>query len=255
MPSKKVPLVNNEIYHIFNRAIEGKDIFQNDSDRFRFVFSLYEMNDKNAVNMRDRRLRKKLFEELPEVEPREVSLGSTSGNLRYFKREKLVEILVFTLMPNHYHLIVRQLVDNGISLFMKKLSNGYTGYFNEKYDRKGRGSLFQSRFKAVYVATNEQFLNLVCYIFTNPLELLDKEWKEKGAEDFKKARNFLENKYKWSSYFDCIGKKNFPSVTERDFLIKVFESPEKLKESVRNWILYKLETRDNFEKIKDLILE
>ena len=243
MPSKKVPLVNDEIYHIFNRAIEGKDIFQNDSDRFRFVFSLYEMNDERAVEMRDR------------IERRRTCGGSTSAGLINLEREKLVEILVFTLMPNHYHLIARQLVDNGISSFMKKLSNGYTGYFNEKYDRKGRGSLFQGRFKAVHIATDEQFLNLVCYIFTNPLELLDKKWKEKGVEDFEKARNFLENKYKWSSYLDCINKKNFPSVTRREFLIEAFEGPEKLKESVRNWILYKSETRDNFEKIKDLILE
>jgi len=245
MLSKKVPFVNGEIYHIFNRAIEGKDLFQDDSDRFRFVFSLYEMNDVNFVDMRQR------------TKQRQAHIANTHTKVEpsYVKREKLVELMVFTLMPNHYHLIVRQLAYNGISLFMKKLSNGYTGYFNEKYDRKGRGSLFQGRFKSVHVATDEQFLNLVRYIFTNPLELLNKRWKEEGVENLTEAENFLENKHKWSSYLDCIGKKNFPSVTERTFLMEAFEGPENLKESIKDWILYKSEIRDNFENIKDLILE
>lgn len=241
MPSKRPQFVTGEFYHIFNRGVEKRDIFQQIADYFRFIFCLYELNDKGLVNMRNRiknRKDKKYRGATPVSKP----------------KEPLVEIIVFCLMPNHYHLVLRQLVDGGISLFMKKLGDSYVGYFNEKYNRKGMGSLFQDRFKAVHIKDDNQFFNLICYIFTNPIELFKKNWKEVGVKNPEKAIKFLES-YRWSSFLDCIGISNFPSVTKRDFIMEFFESSTKIKESVENWILHKTELKKGYENIRDIILE
>ena len=240
MASKRPQLVNGEIYHIFNRGVEKRNIFQQISDYFRFIFCLYELNDKNLVKMRTR---------LKEQKQRK-----NTGRTRAIRRKPLVEILAFCLMPNHYHLVLRQLVDGGISLFMKKLGDSYVGYFNQKYNRKGMGSLFQGRFKAIHIKTNDQLINLICYIFTNPIELLEESWKEVGVANPQKAIEYLGS-YRWSSYLDCLGKPNFPSVTERDFLMRVFRGPANIKKFVEGWILYKAQLRKNYQKIKNLTLE
>ena len=240
MSSNRPQFVTGEIYHIVNRAIEGRNLFQQISDYFRFIFCLYELNDKNLVKMRSR--------------IKERRERKRTGRTRAIKREPVVEIIAFCLMPNHYHLVVRQLVNGGISLLMKKLGDSYVGYFNQKYNRKGRGSIFQGRFKAIHVKTNNQFINLICYIFTNPIELLEKTWKEKGVKNPEKAIRYLES-YQWSSYLDCLGKPNFPSVTQRDFLMKVFRGSENIKKFVEGWILYKSEAQKGYVEIKNLTLE
>ncbi len=235
MPNIQRIFINGEIQHLFNRGVEKRDIFMEDSDRFRFIFCLYECNDANFVIMRNR-INDRIF--------RKNYIGATYANLPAFqtKRELLVEIVAFVLMGNHYHLVVRQLVDGGISLFMKKLSNSYTGYFNDKYERKGVGALFQGRFKSVHVKGDGQFLHLIEYLFSNPVEIIEPEWKMRGAQDVQKAIEFV-NDYKWSSYQDSIGVKNFPSVTEREFLWQVFGAnkgidagQKNIKEYVAEWI-------------------
>lgn len=240
MPTLTREFIVGDIYHLFNRGVEKRQIFMDESDRFRFVFSLYECNDANFVIMRNR-INDRLFRK------NYISknhIGDTYANLPAFqtKREMLVEIIAFVLMPNHYHLIVRPLVEGGVSLFMKKLSNSYTGYFNDKYERKGMGALFQSAFKAVRVEGDGQFLHLAEYLFANPVEIIDPGWKDRGAQDIKKAIEFVNN-YKWSSYSDSIGIDNFPSVTARDFLWQVFGGKDgisaghqNVKQYVEEWI-------------------
>lgn len=239
MSSTRVQFINGGDYHLVNRAIEGQMLFREIADYFRFMFCLYELNDKNLVKMRDR---------IEERKARKKYTGLTRAS-----RKPLVEILAVCLMPNHYHLIVRQIVDNGISEFMRKLGDSYVGYFNEKHKRKGRGSIFQGHFKAVYIKTIRQFISTICYVFTNPVELIEKDWKEVGAKNSQKAINFLES-YKWSNYLDCIGKKNFSSVTNRKFIFEVFGGAENLKRAVENWILYKAQFKNAWEKNKDLFL-
>ncbi|MBI2450705.1 MAG: transposase [Candidatus Nealsonbacteria bacterium] len=245
MPITRPKLVTGEYYHIYNRGVEKRDIFLNTADFFRFIFCLYELNDKNMVVMRDRMEERKIR--------KKTSIGETHGCYNR-RRELLVEIIAFCLMPNHYHLVLRQLVDGGISLFMKKLSNSYTGYFNEKYERKGAGSLFQGCFKGVHVGNDKQLMSLVAYIFTNPVELVEKNWKEGGARDPRKTVEFLKN-YRWSSYLDYIGITNFSSVTKRDFITEFFGSPEKIKEFVESWILYKTELKKGFYDMRDLTMD
>ena len=144
-------------------------------------------------------------------------------------------------MPNHIHLLVRQRKDDGITQFMRKFGAGYATYFNKKYNRKGH--LFQGRFRAVHVKTNDQLKIEFAYVHTNGIALIEPKWKEMGIKNPRKVIKFLEN-YKWSSYPDYIGKKNFPSVTERDFMLKIMGGKEGCKKFIENWIKYKKNIRD-----------
>lgn len=240
MPIKRPQFVNGEIYHIVNRGVEKRIIFSQQIDYFRFVSGLFEFNNRNAVSIRNRLKERK-------------NRGLTSVTSVDSPRELLVEVIGFCLMPNHFHLVLRQLMEDGISIFMQKLGNGYVGYFNLKYDRVG--SLFQGRFKAVHIRNNDQLINTVCYVHTNPVEILEPNWKKKGVKNPKKAIKFLESSYRWSSYPDYIGKKNFPSVTHRDFISQVYDGPNNLKKFVRSWVCYKSELNKGLDGLRDLILE
>lgn len=102
---------------------------------------------------------------------------------------------------------------------MQKFGSGYTNFFNSKYKRNGH--LFQGKFKAEHIDNNEYLKNVFVYIHTNPISLIEPNWKEKGIKNPQAALKFLKE-YRWSSYPDYIGKKNFPSVTERNFGLKIF---------------------------------
>jgi putative transposase len=246
MPNTKREFINGDIFHLFNRGVDKRIVFMDESDYYRFVFCLYECNDANFVRMSQRISARR---ERNSENYTRFHLASSQGETLYNfpndqlpKRDLLVEIIAFTLMPNHYHLVVRQLVAGGISLFMKKLSNSYTGYFNGKYERSGVGALFQGAFKAVRVVGDGQFAHLVEYVFSNPVEIADPDWKNRGAQNPNEAIAFL-NGYKWSSYLDSIGIENFPSVTNRDFLWKVFGDGNDIqkgmagvKNSTEEWI-------------------
>jgi len=168
--------------------------------------------------------------------------------LRYIKpRKLLVEILAFCLMPNHFHLMVRQKVENGITEFMRKMGTGYTNYFNKKHERVG--SLFQGKYKVVHIQNERHFVHLPFYIHFNPLDLVESEWRNGRIKNFEKTAKFLEN-YRWSSYLDYIGKKNFSSVTQRNFLLENFNGPEHYKKQALLWL------KDvSLEEMSDLLLE
>ncbi len=154
-------------------------------------------------------------------------------------RKLLVEILVFTLMPNHFHLLVRQKKEKGIVRFMQKLGTGYTMYFNKKHDRVG--GLFQGRFKAVLVNNDTHFIHLPFYIHTNPLDL-----------NYKSSISVVLENYRWSSFLDYIGKNNFPSVTSRKFLLDFFGGVEEYKKSTYDWIKNK---EKNLWQVEGLTLD
>lgn len=81
-------------------------------------------------------------------------------------RENLVDLISYCFMPNHFHLLLKQLVDNGISHYLSKFANSYTRYFNTKNERSG--PIFQGKFKAVLITSNEQLLHVSRYIHLNP---------------------------------------------------------------------------------------
>jgi|SRR3989338_1482223 len=238
MPIKRPQLINEEIYHIVSRGVGDSLIFQDINDYYRGIFSLYEFNNVKSVNIWLRRQQRKKEKALQSKALRE----QFSQLLQLVpQRDLLVEILAFYFMPNHIHLLLRQIKDNGITQFMRKFGAGYAGYFNRRYNRKGH--LFQGRFRAVRIKTNEQLKNVFVYIHTNGVSLLEPKWKEIGIKNPKKVIKFLEN-YKWSSYQDYIGKKNFSSVTKRDFLLRVMNGETGCRKFIGGWIKYKKEIKD-----------
>jgi len=234
MPVRHLELINNEIYHIVIRGVAGSLIFKDINDYYRGIFSLYEFNTSKPVVIRERRKAR-------------VQEKANKGPVPD-QRDKLVEILAFCFMPNHIHLLAKQLKDGGISKFMGKFGAGYASYFNKKYDRKGY--LFQGRFLSVHIKNDEQLKTVFVYIHSNPVSLIEEGWKEKGIINPEKVIVFLES-YKWSSYLDYIGRKNFPSVIERNFMWRVFGGEKECRDFIENWIKYKGTIRE----FTDLALE
>ncbi|MFH1193306.1 MAG: transposase [Candidatus Jorgensenbacteria bacterium] len=218
-------LVNGEIYHIYNRGTDRRTIFMDDKDRFRFVHSLFESNNSESVP--------KFYGYVVRQQFSEVGLPKIIPKIDRGPRKFIVEVLAFCLMPNHFHLLVRQRTERGISKFMQKFGTGYTNYFNVKHERSG--NLFQGKFKAVHISGDAQFLFIPFYIHSNPLDLKFPEWREGGVRNMKEALNYLK-KYRWSSFPDYIGIKNFPSVTQRDFLSEYFGRESGYLTSYKSWL-------------------
>jgi len=239
MPHEKRQFENGEIYHITIRRIGNELLFGDEYDLYRGIYGIYEFNNGKHVSIARRRQQRDVFKKALE-EGRSVL-----GLPLYIERDKLVEVLAFVLMPNHIHLLVRQLVDNGISNYMQKMGSGYACWFKEKYEQNRTGHFFQDRFHAVHIANDAQLKTVLVYIFTNPIALIEPGWKERGVASVEKSINFLENEYRWSSYWDCLGKKNFPSIIEKekDFVLAVLGGKEGCKEAVDEWIKYKGELR------------
>ncbi len=228
-------IATNEIYHIYNRGVEKRNIFLDDDDYYRFIHDLFEFNDTApAID---------LYYFLNKKQIREVGLPK----IERAPRKIIVELMAFCLMPNHFHLIVRQKKENGITEFMRKIGTGYTNYFNKKYRRVG--SLFQGKYKFVRLASESHFIHIPYYIHLNPLDLNFFEWRKRELKDHKSAIKFLDN-YRWSSHMDYAGIKNFPSVTQREFLLEFFGGPEKYKQSILEW-LKNLDIEDS----KEFLLE
>jgi putative transposase len=228
---RKTQFANNYLYHIYNRGTDKRNIFLEDADYFRFIHDLYEFNNLDPILNLTRRIR-------------ETEGGPASLNRK--KRELLVEIIAFCLMPNHFHLVLRQMKDSGIAKFMQKLGTGYTMYFNKK--NKRNGVLFQGKFKAILVDNDNYFLPLFNYVHLNPVELAEAKWKEEGIKDKVKVNNFLEN-YRWSSYQDYIGIKNFPSIINKNFFNNFFKEIGNYKTFINH------QFASDLEPIKDIILE
>ena len=222
-----------ELFHTLNRGVDKRRIFLDSQDYSRFVYDLYEFNDQERVVDLSYRTRN--------------SRDIVSHETKKKKRKLLVNIHCFCLMPNHYHLLLSSKVENGISLFMKKLNIGYAKYFNFKYKRTG--TLFEGRFKSVTVANDAHLLYLPYYIHLNPLDLIAPTWRERKINNSRKAVEFLEN-YRWSSYLDYIGKKNFPSVIDTSFLSEIIGSVDSYKKETLEW----LDSMD-LSVIKNLLLE
>ncbi|MFC1756548.1 transposase [Patescibacteria group bacterium] len=206
----------------------------NDKDYLRFIHDLFEFNDENPV-----------LNSVYYFDPKTMKVEG-----RYLKNSKadrkprklLVEILIFTLMPNHFHLLLKQNVEDGIVKFMQKLGIGYTMYFNQKHKRVG--PLFQGKFKAVMLEEHAHLLHLPHYIHANPLKLAN----YRDPISIVKQLKFLEE-YGWSSLSDYVGKKNFPSITQREFLLDFFGGKEKYKKETKEWLKNQAENKENIQEI------
>ncbi|MEA2007040.1 MAG: transposase [Patescibacteria group bacterium] len=153
---------NEEIHHVYNRGVDKRRVFIDVVDYERFLACLVLLNDQDVYRMvrwRDFN-RKQVKQGVSEVRPlefRALNLGAC---------QPLVKIISYCLNPNHFHLILKQISEKGIALFMQKLGTAYTMYFNKRHNRSG--SLFQGKFKNALI-DDDQLLFLSVYVSCNHL--------------------------------------------------------------------------------------
>ena len=223
--SRNISLAPGEFYHLYNRGTEKRDIFSDRADYDRFLSLLYLFNTIDAVHI----------DTIPK--PR----GSTSRNflessLETDRGEDLVDICAYCLMPNHFHLLVQEKKEGGISRFMQKLMTGYTMYFNKRYEHSG--GLFQGQFKASHVNEDRYLKYLISYIHLNPVKLIDPLWKENGIKNRHSAENYLRQ-YGYSSYPDYLGMSRIESkILNKKALPDYFSDTRDFKSDVTDWLEY-----------------
>jgi len=227
------------LFHVLNRGVDKRNIFLDKQDHFRFIHDLYELNNQDVVNTTFR-----VFGKMNDLRGRTINIEDKKP------RKLLVDIHAFAMMPNHYHLLLSPKIEGGISKFMNKLNMGYVKYFNQKYKRQG--TLFQGRSKKILIEDESHFIHLPYYIHLNPLDMHSPEWRDRELKDLKSAIKYLEN-YRWSSHMDYAGIKNFPSVTNRDFLLRYFGGVKDYKNYIYCWL--KSITQEQLEDLKGIIFE
>jgi len=220
---RKVVLANDQIYHIFNRGVERRNIF---TTKWEFQRGLDVLKYYRFSNLP---FRYSSLLKLPQ-EDREEILSKINKN-----NNKLVEIITFCLMPNHFHLLLKQLQSDGIKRFIANFSNSYTKYFNTKHERTG--PLFEGIFKAILVETDEQLVHLSRYLHLNP------------TSSFIISAEDLET-YQWSSFSEYLGK-NSEHICDKDSILQLFSSTEDYHKFVLDQVSY----AQDLDKIKHLAIE
>jgi putative transposase len=212
MAFRKVSLVTGHIYHVFNRGVEKRTIFTVTNEYAKFLRAINYYLDSEAT--------------LPfsHVHPDDIKILDEI-------KQSLVDIVCFCLMPNHFHLILKQNVDRGISWFMQRLQNSYSTYFNTKYERVG--PLFQGPFKAVLVNDDSQLLHLSRYIHLNPVV----------------AKISPSPIYQWSSLKEYLGQSS-THLCQSDIVLHQLGDASYL-DFVNNYTDYALE----LERIKHLTID
>ena len=156
MPSKnRVKIyIENSYYHVYNRGVDKQNMFIEDIDYRIFLKYLKEalsepIKKKKAVDVQGR------------------SFNAIEYQVKNF--EKTISLIAFCLMPNHFHLLIKQHQKYSMESFMRSLSTRYVSYFNKKHERVG--PLFQGRYKAALVTSDKYLLHLSRYIHLNPMEI------------------------------------------------------------------------------------
>lgn len=222
MAGRSLIFGDGEYYHVFNRGVARQPIFSSQKDYAQallamtyYLFSLPQVRlsryKKLSIRDRDR-----------------IILDQQN------KHDVLVEILAFVFMPNHFHMLLKQVSENGISKFMSQFQNSYTRYYNTKHNRVG--PVFQGVFKAVHVETQEQLLHLSRYIHLNPVVSLI----------IKKEELFT---YPWSSLPDYVDRKS--SFLTVDPVLGLF----KTSEAYKRFIIDHVDYAQRLELMKHLLLD
>ena len=200
----RVQISEKEHYHIFNRGVEKRIIFSDDADRWRFMTALITAQGDASF---------------PQIH-RIVSLvKEMSFDKEIFQKildSRYVELISFCLMPNHFHLVVRELREGGISKYMQRILTAHTKYFNVRHSRTGH--LFGSKFQYRHIDTNKYLNYLSAYIHLNPREL--KTWRHK------------EVNYPWSSFQDFVISNRWGHFLNTAIVLKQFDNGNEYREFV-----------------------
>lgn len=173
-------------YHIFNRGAHEYPVFASDDDYKRFQILLYLLNTHSPVTVRN------VLARYQETKVERVFIDE-------YCDQSLVDILAYTLLPNHFHLVLREKAEDGVALFMQKVCTAYSMYFNTMHDH--RGTLWEGRYKSRPIA-NESYLKYIfAYVHLNVLDLKENRRKDFGIKDTRASRAFVAS-YPYSSYYD-----------------------------------------------------
>lgn len=177
-----------EYYHVYNRGNRKQDIVRNDGDRARLLLSLLLFQHPDSPIQLSRTTRH--FVQSSRLDIPDM-------------KDRLVELVAFVLMPNHFHGIVREIQENGVSRYMQRVLVSYTKYFNTRYELVGH--VFQGPFQAVHIEDDDQLLYCSAYIHRNPRELSG--WRDR------------EHEYPWSSFPDYIGTNRWGALLQPDIVL------------------------------------
>jgi len=223
---RRDPFITGEYYHLYNRGVDKRIIFKSKKDYERFMMLLFVSNSNEQSFRLDNLINQqhKTFDEI----------------LILDKGKLLVSIGAWCLMTNHFHLLIRQEVDGGITKFMRKLGVGYSMFFNIKYQRKG--ALFGGLFKSKLIGIDDNYMKqLFRYLHLNPLDIEFSDWEnviDKLSIDMKK---FIES-YKYSSYLDYAGTDRVEkNIINPENFPDYFQNSKSFREFVNNYFQFKQE--------------
>ena len=221
---RKDPFITGEYYHIYNRGIDKRNIFKLERDYDRFIMLLYICNSSNNPSFRLDNLinhSHKSFNEIMVLD----------------KDKSLVSIGAWCLMTNHFHLLIKQEVDGGITKFMKKIGTAYSMFFNLKYQRKG--ALFGGLFKSKLIGTDDNYLNyMFTYIHLNALDVEFSDWEKEINKSSIEMKNFLES-YRYSSYQDYIDVDRVEGkILNKEAFPSYFKDTKSFKDFTENYFQY-----------------
>lgn len=192
-------MASGEYYHVFNRGFQKLPLFRDKTDWMRMLFLILYSQSPIIMSKVTRIIKHAdLFEGFP------VNLEEQEK----IQKKRFVELTCFALMPNHFHILIKEAEENGIARYMQRVQLAYTHYFNSKYH--GSGHVFQSRYKAVHVKNDEQLMHLSAYIHKNPRELA--AWKGK------------EEQYPWSSLQDFTKANRWGGLIAPEIIVSRFDA-------------------------------
>ena len=204
-----------EFYHIYNRGNNKSDIFLTGHDRQRFQKLLYACNSTEPV----------VFKTIQGLPLDKIVRG-----------KPLVSIGAYCLMSNHFHLLVREVSEGGISAFLSKVLTAYSMYFNKKNERTGK--LFEGPFRATHVGNDEYLKYLFSYIHLNPVKLINPKWKEERIVDRVGAMRYLKG-YHFSSYVDYVGiSRPEQAILSRSDFPEYFNEFKEFERFIAEWLSF-----------------
>ncbi len=218
---RKEPYTVGSYVHVVKRGARGLPIVRDEIDRWRFLLSLLHENDLYHA---DNWFRDLMDHKLAQTFKRPAI---------WPERKSIVNILAFTLLPNHFHLLLKEIKKGGISLFMEKVGKAMTHHSNRKYGEKG--SLFQGPFHSRTIDSDTYLRYVAAYIMVkNVCELYPQGGLHAASKDFNKVWEWAVQ-YPYSSLMDYAGKRASP-ILEKELLGEVFETPVDFKSFARDFI-------------------
>ena len=233
---RKEPFTVGNYVHVYNRGNRKTLIVEDAKDRWRFLQMLYYFNTENSTGSPLQDAKKRLKSDF------NTSLIWPHG---WPLQKPIVKILAFVLMPNHYHLLLKEITEGGVTTFMRKLGTGWTNYFNTKYGEVGR--LFQGAYKSKTILKEEYLKHLSVYIQVKNTFELYPGGLNRAIKEFSKAYEWSTN-YPYCSLADYARNRSSP-IIDKDLLGELFDTPQEYKNFAKGTI----ETLE--EQLEGLVIE